>query len=245
MKRVVLRADDLGYSEAVNRGLAEACENKLPMSIGIMVNMPAAGHGLRTLHDGNYCLGVHVNISVGSPVCSRLEVPSLTDENGVFYSSGKYRQSQKDPAAVWDVEKEAEAQYQRFVKLVGREPDYMDIHAVASDALREGAQSVAQKHKIPFSYLPKDDRGMLVGNTRAELWVNGSGGKNIRQRLEEFDRSQCETLIAVFHPGYLDEFIMKTSSLNVQRPDDAALLRDSCLVGLLKEKYQLITYREL
>ena len=42
MTRIVLRADDLGYSRGVNCGLAWACDNGLPMSIGLMVNFPAA-----------------------------------------------------------------------------------------------------------------------------------------------------------------------------------------------------------
>ena len=44
MKKLLLRADDLGYSEAVNYGIEKSIRQGLIRSLGVMVNMPATQH---------------------------------------------------------------------------------------------------------------------------------------------------------------------------------------------------------
>ena len=41
MKRLLIRADDLGYSEGINCGIAAAVAAGLVRSVGVMTNMPA------------------------------------------------------------------------------------------------------------------------------------------------------------------------------------------------------------
>jgi predicted glycoside hydrolase/deacetylase ChbG (UPF0249 family) len=49
MKKVIIRADDLGYSEGINYGIAKSVKEGLVGSVGVMTNMPAVGHGLKLL----------------------------------------------------------------------------------------------------------------------------------------------------------------------------------------------------
>ena len=49
MIKLLLRADDLGYSEAVNYGIEKTVREGLIRSVGLMPNMPAAAHGLTLL----------------------------------------------------------------------------------------------------------------------------------------------------------------------------------------------------
>ena len=67
MKYLLIRADDLGYSEGVNYGIAATVAAGLVRSVGVMTNMPAAVHGLGLLHGHSLCLGQHTNICVGQP----------------------------------------------------------------------------------------------------------------------------------------------------------------------------------
>ena len=106
MTRIPLRADDLGYSRGVNCGLAWACDNGLPMSVGLMTNLPDARHGHGLVAGKGHCLGVHATISAGRPLSDPDEVPSLVDESGSFRPSGFYRGAPADPAALADVERE-------------------------------------------------------------------------------------------------------------------------------------------
>lgn len=66
MKKILLRADDLGYSEAVNYGIEKSVKEGLISSLGVMVNMPATQHGVDLIKDCPLALGVHTNICAGS-----------------------------------------------------------------------------------------------------------------------------------------------------------------------------------
>lgn len=59
--RLIVRADDLGYSEAVNYGIEKSIKDGIVRSAGLMPNMPAAAHGLRLLEGTGACIGQHTN----------------------------------------------------------------------------------------------------------------------------------------------------------------------------------------
>ena len=49
MGRILVRADDLGYCESFNYGLARAVKSGIVRSVGVMANMEWAEHGVRLL----------------------------------------------------------------------------------------------------------------------------------------------------------------------------------------------------
>lgn len=95
MKYLLIRADDLGYSEGVNYGIAATVAAGLVRSVGVMTNMPAAVHGLGLLHGHSLCLGQHTNICVGRPLTDPSCIPSLCTPEGEFKPSCAYREAAK------------------------------------------------------------------------------------------------------------------------------------------------------
>lgn len=248
MTRILLRADDLGYSVGVNCGLAWACDNGLPMSIGLMLNLPATRHGYELIAGKGYCLGLHTTISAGKPLSDPAEVPSLVDERGLFHSSDFYRNATADPAALADVEREAEAQYQAFVELTGYEPDYVDVHAVSSTTFTIGTCNVAERHGRPFSYLAPSGHAMRVGSS--DMLIHGSQG-SLDQLLDTVMATDSQTAAPVvhalmLHPGFVDAQLMRSSSLTLPRTVDAEILRSPELQALATHNdVELVTYRNL
>ena len=51
MKKIIVRADDLGFTEGVNYGIEKACRDGIIRSVGIMTNMPATKHGYDLVKD--------------------------------------------------------------------------------------------------------------------------------------------------------------------------------------------------
>lgn len=248
MTRILLRADDLGYSVGVNCGLAWACDNGLPMSIGLMMNLPDVRHGYELIADKGHCLGMHTTISAGRPLSNPAEVPSLVDENGAFHPSDFYRNAMSDPAALADMEREAEAQYQAFVELTGREPDYVDVHAVSSENFIIGAGNVAERHGKPFSYLAPSGQTMRVGSS--DMLLHGSQGdldRLIKAVMDANARATTPVVHALMlHPGFVDARLMRTSSLALPRTIDAEILRSPGLQELAaRSDVELVTYRDL
>lgn len=148
MKKLLMRADDLGFSEAVNYGIAKMVREGLIRNCGVMVNMDATEHGGRLLEGASCCLGLHCNVSVGRPLCPPEEVPSLVDSRGIFHSSRRYREAAREFATVEDFHRELTAQYRRFLELFGRKPAYFEAHTVRSENLRRALEQVAEENGL-------------------------------------------------------------------------------------------------
>ena len=65
---LLIRADDLGFSEAVNLGIAKTVHEGIIRNVGLMTNMPYSRHGYDLIKDAEVCLGQHTNISTGKPI---------------------------------------------------------------------------------------------------------------------------------------------------------------------------------
>ena len=146
------------------------------------------------------------------------------------------------------MEREAEAQYQAFVELAGREPDYVDVHAVSSENFVIGARNTAKRHGKPFSYLAPSGGAMRVGSS--DLLLHGSQG-DLDQLIAAVMDADAQTATPVvhalmLHPGFVDAQLMRTSSLTLPRTVDAEILRSPELQELAaRSDVELVTYRDL
>ena len=93
MKRLILRADDLGYCQAVNYAIERTVKEGIIGSVGLMPNMPDAAHGLKLLEGTGVALGVHTNLCLGRPCADPARIPSLLDAEGNLKSSRVYREA--------------------------------------------------------------------------------------------------------------------------------------------------------
>ncbi len=65
MKQLLIRADDIGYSYAVNLGIARSINEGLVRSAGLMPNMPEAERGWSLVADVGIAVGQHTNVCLG------------------------------------------------------------------------------------------------------------------------------------------------------------------------------------
>lgn len=148
MKQLLIRADDIGYSYAVNLGIARSINEGLVRSAGLMPNMPEAERGWSLVADVGIAVGQHTNVCLGKPCADPALIPSMLNENGEFHSSRTFRDHFKRGEELIDFDEaciEIRAQHDRFVEIVGREPDYFEPHAVMSKNLNRAISAVAQE----------------------------------------------------------------------------------------------------
>lgn len=253
MVRLLLRADDLGYCEAVNYGIAKCVEDGMIRSVGLMPNMPSAAHGLRLLDGSGVCMGQHTNICLGKPCTEPEKIPSLVNGNGEFKSSREYREAYargQDFVCLDDAVLEIEAQYHRFVELTGSQPDYFEAHAVMSENLYRGLEIVAERYHLKYNRIsPMERTGTFEGKEIAACSVKSmEPDYDPFVCLKEAVRDADQTLpnVYVCHPGYLDAYLLRTSSLTVNRTKEVEMLCDSEMKQWLKKQdVRLITYREI
>ena len=65
MRKLIVNADDFGFSEAVNHGILKAMEDGIVTSTSIMANMPGFAHAAALYHEHpDMAVGVHLNLPV-------------------------------------------------------------------------------------------------------------------------------------------------------------------------------------
>lgn len=253
MVQLIIRADDVGYSEAVNYGIEKTVKEGLIGSVGLMPNMPAAAHGLRLLEGTGVCIGQHTNICLGKPCADPAKIPSLLDENGNLKSSRTYREAWKNGECFTVLDEmvlEIEAQYERFVELTGAQPSYFEGHAVLSKHLMQGLEIVARRHGLKYNNMyPGDETGSFGGKPVAACAMHSmEADYDPWQSLRDAVANARTDMPNVFvcHPGYLDAFLLRSSSLTVNRTKEVEMLCDPAVARWLRQQgVELLRYSDL
>lgn len=248
--KLLIRSDDLGYSEAVNYGLEKVLRFNMTKSVGLMVNMPSAIHGLKLIEDLDVCIGQHTNICVGKPISDPNTIKSLVQENGLFKTSKEYRSAKEDIVILDDAIKEVEAQYFQFKKLIGKDPEYFEGHAIRSANFIKALKIVADKYNLKFSGMANNNELMPVGNqmalrcTMKSMDEDYDAIKSIKDILNELRDDVAN--IYVCHPGYVDYDLLKSSSLTINRTKEVEMLcSEEIKDWFIKNDIELISYRDI
>ena len=251
--KLIIRADDIGYSEAVNYGIEKSVKDGLIRSAGLMPNMPYAAHGLKLLEGTGIAIGQHTNMCLERPCADPALIPSLVDERGYLKSSRTWREAYKkgeDFAVVEEAVIEIEAQYQRFLELVGHEPSYFEAHAVLSENLHKALAIVAEKYSLKYQPLAFG-KPSYCGKTQIVILPMESGKpdydpfETLKKGIEQY-ASEEYVNIFICHPGYVDDYLMKNSSLNINRTKETAMLCDPAVKAWLEERnIELLSYDDI
>lgn len=250
--RILIRADDLGYSEAVNYGIAKSVRDGIIRSVGVMTNMPAAAHGIALLAGVPVCFGQHTNICVGRPLIDPAQIPSLCQENGEFRTSSAYRDAAKrgeDFVVLEEVILEIEAQYEKFVELTGDQPHYFEGHAVASGNFFKGLEIVAERHGLPYLGMSPNGYGTFrhtkLYPSMDSMFPDYDPFESLKKAAsKDYGADGC--CMFVCHPGYLDDYILRTSSMTVPRTKEVAMAIDPQVKAWLAGRdISVVTYDDL
>lgn len=152
MKNLIVNADDLGWTEGVNRGIADAHRNGIVTSASLLANGTAFREAVElTKFLPNLGIGVHLNLSDGVPLAPPQSVPSLVNRSGEFEGGPEslLLKMAMRRLMLSEVESEWEAQMRR-VRDVGIAPTHLDGHKHVHmlPGLFEVALRLAKKHGI-------------------------------------------------------------------------------------------------
>ncbi len=121
--KMIIRADDIGFTPVCNIGTFEAIDHELVTSADVMLDSPGTEDALVRLKAYPWLsIGWHMHMW-GAPVLPSAQVPSLIEQEGPF--AGRFRE---DLAQAEDVDfKEAVAelrtQINRCIDILGKAPD--------------------------------------------------------------------------------------------------------------------------
>ena len=152
LKNLIVNADDLGWTEGVNRGIVEAHRKGLVTSCSLMANGRSFESALEAARSNPQLgIGVHLNLSDGPPTASAGEVRGLLNEVGELEEGPEslLLRIASRSIAMEEVEREWDAQIQK-VRRNGIEPTHLDGHKHVHmlPGLFEIALRLAKKHGI-------------------------------------------------------------------------------------------------
>jgi predicted glycoside hydrolase/deacetylase ChbG (UPF0249 family) len=212
---LIVNADDLGLSEAVNAGVFAAHRDGIVSSASLMVRQGSAPAAAEEASDHpELGIGLHVDLGEWS------------------YEAGEWTQAYMhcDTDDRDAVEAEVRAQVERFRALVGRDPDHLDSHQHVHES--EPAKGVLEALAAELG-VPLRNRAV-----RYEGGFYGQSGKGEPFPAGITPERLCE-LIEALSPGWTEIGChpaagpVPTSSYDAERQIELAALRDPNVKSLL------------
>jgi predicted glycoside hydrolase/deacetylase ChbG (UPF0249 family) len=267
-KLIIVHADDLGETHAVNAAAIKALQIGTINSASLMVPcpwFPEIADYAKSHPDADF--GLHLTLTSErvyyrwGPVAPADKVPSLVDENGYFHHDWEQNQHINPK----DVEVELRAQIERALAM-GVQPTHLDSHQyrliMNGKALFDVMLRVAHEYKLPV-FVAKDwfadhpylqtslgpgdivlDHTVTIEpEVPPEKWAEFylTALKNLQPGVTEF----------VIHPGYDDEELRaatrerSTWGSAWRQRDYDLFTSDQFREVLAQQKIKLITWREL
>jgi len=152
VKNLIVNADDLGWTDGVNRGILEAFHHGIVTSTSLLANGPAFAGGVEAARSApGLGVGVHLNLSDGPPLADREIVTTLLNNDGEFAGGPESLLLRRARGALLlgEVEREWDAQIQK-VRDAGIAPTHLDGHKHVHmlPGLFEIALRLAKRHDI-------------------------------------------------------------------------------------------------
>lgn len=242
MVKIIFNADDFGYSNGINYGIIDAFKYGVLTSTTLMVTMPGAEHAVNLMKENKELgVGLHLNISLGEPLTKG---KTLVGENNKFMKPDNLKEGY-----IYDeneLREEINAQYNKFLELVGEKPTHIDSHLFSSDKvpqMRELCAELAKEKNIPMRNYNLDF-AEKVDFIQHRTFNAGPGLQYVFDNFEEIKGRECVEIMT--HPGYMDSFLMGNSSYNLKRLEELDFLLSKEIRELInKNNIKLLSYKDI
>lgn len=247
MKKIVINADDFGLTEGVTLGILSGYKNGNISSTSLIVNMEYTKEAIfLAKQNPELGLGIHLNVTVGKPISNLQDISTLVNENGNFYSSKDYSNG-KVNINEGDLLKEFEAQISKFIELVGKKPEHINCHHLydffgiypnVTDTLirKYGVPMRLEQYHQSYKYPLAKKINILMNNDITEDEVCEYFENNLKDKLIELPN----------HSGFVDEKLMKISSLNIGRTNDLYICKSKKIKEILgRLGYEIVPWSKV
>lgn len=164
MKRIIINADDFGLTPGVNEGILECLQKGLVSSTSALVNFPSSEAALNLASQHHLNIGWHINLTLGPPLSTPKDIPSLVTREGNFHSlQSLLIRSFWGKISSKDVEKELMAQYQMFERFglqISHANGHQHVHAFP--IIRDVVRTIVREKKIPYVRIPQESASLSL-----------------------------------------------------------------------------------
>jgi len=127
--RLIINADDFGWTYGITDGILRAHEEGVVTSTSLLVNQPASEYAIEQARQTpRMGVGIHLNLCSGAPVLPASQVPSLVGHDGNFHPAPEMaRRLLRWRVSGREILAEFRAQI-RWARARGVEPTHADSH---------------------------------------------------------------------------------------------------------------------
>ncbi|MCL1996339.1 MAG: carbohydrate deacetylase [Defluviitaleaceae bacterium] len=262
-KKLVINADDFGYTPGVTYGIIEAYKNGIVSSTTALT---VSNHFFSAMEAAQkLCpmlpIGLHLTLTLNGakPILPKEQVPSLVDADGFFLKLDVFEQKVSD-VSTDEIYMEWEAQFSRFLES-GQEPSHLDSHHYVhskNQKILEVALRLAKNHDLPLRAVPSNE-----GNSHLLQYYNGTkttdellpqfygagaNFENLKEMIDYICESQNHFFEINVHPAFLDAPLQEYSSYSQERVEELKILTSEQAKRLLEKPGLVLTdfgHREL
>ncbi|MER2035718.1 chitin disaccharide deacetylase [Mammaliicoccus vitulinus] len=242
--KVIINADDFGYSNGVNYGIIDAYKNGILTSTTCLTNMPGFTHAIK-LAKANPGLGVgiHLALTCGKPLTKNLY--SLVDSNGDFRNISHY--DQKYYIDVNELYDEWKAQIEKFLS-TGLTPTHLDSHHHVNnlELILPVFLKLATEYQLPIrnnlENKNKYSQYKMVDYFEYHPEIILNSLEVIKDKYKKYDSIEI-----MCHPAYIDKFLRDHSSFVMPRIEELDFLTSEHAKEIFNEVngITLINYSDL
>lgn len=247
MKKLIVNADDFGFTKSVSEGIIDGYTSGCITSTSMIVNFESARYAADLFKNNKGIgIGLHFNVTKGRPVADVEKVSSLVDKDGNFHSSRWY-DDDNNKIDVDELILELNAQHDLFVELIGQQPDHFNIHHIYDfySNYPKFYEYVTNKYHVPI----RMDKYPCDYDRKIAYKVDTLKYKEVTAEVIYSEMKKMldkDILELAMHPGYSSEELEKLSSLTLEREKELELLKqDSFKENVNDLGYQLCSFKEI
>lgn len=249
MRQLIINADDFGLTPGCNAGIIRALTQGIVSDTTIMINTDYAQAAVELAKaNGIGRIGLHLNLTFGSPVSPVSEVASLVDGEGQFFRKIARSVAGLDPL---EVERELRAQVAKFLA-TGLSLTHLDSHHHAHTYPKITAMVVtlAKELGVPLRqtgpalrYLIKGAGVATTEGFSPNFYDKGVTAENLKKIIGGWGEGTLEIMC---HPAEAGQLIYEISDYHACRERELAILTDPEMKNFLQENgVRLIGFAEL
>lgn len=257
-KRLIVRADDLGYAHSANTGIHEACSEGIATTMEVMAPAPWFMEAVEVAKSLDTDIGIHLTLTSEwehlrwRPLT---DVPSLTDEDGYFHRAiwpnDNFPEGSTLQEHDWkleEVEKELRAQIELVLKHLPQ-TSHMTAHMGAlsmNEASRQLFRELGEDYGLDIFTEDYDVKRLPFKNDRSL-----SIGEQARLFTYALEQAPPGTYMMVTHPAHdtpeqsAVNLVGKSPVARERQQDLNLLTHPTVKAAIEKQGIQLIGYRDL